>query len=124
MSVQLEHGKEYRDGLGFVWEVWVNPARKNEPLFIGYLSDDGREGKFSTDGRSTSKDRVYDLIKEQKEPSVFRIDASPKADLAVAYSLPDDRIGFTLTVAGKSQQFEMTRGAAASFVGRLAEALK
>jgi hypothetical protein len=53
---------------------------------------------------------------------VFRTDG-PRADLAVAYPLSDDIIGFTLTVAGKPQQFTMKRSAAASFIGRMAEVL-
>lgn len=57
------------------------------------------------------------------EPAVFRTDG-PRVDLAVAYPLSDDIIGFTLTVAGKPQQFTMKRSAVASFIGRMAEALK
>jgi hypothetical protein len=53
---------------------------------------------------------------------VFREPAAAVADLAIAYPV-DDRIGFTLTVAGKPQKFEMTREAAAHFAGRIAEAL-
>jgi hypothetical protein len=45
-----------------------------------------------------------------------------QVDLAVAYPV-DERIGFTLTVAGKPQQFTMKRSAAASFIGRMAEVL-
>jgi hypothetical protein len=56
------------------------------------------------------------------EVPVFRTDG-PRADLAVAYPLSDDVIGFTLTVAGKPQQFTMKRSAAASFIGRMAEVL-
>lgn len=56
------------------------------------------------------------------EPAVFRTDG-PRADLAVAYPLSSDVIGFTLTVAGKPQQFTMKRSAAASFIGRMAEVL-
>jgi hypothetical protein len=64
------------------------------------------------------------LVREtyEKEPPVFRTDG-PRADLAVAYPLSDDIIGFTLTVAGKPQQFTMKRSAAASFIGRMAEVL-
>jgi hypothetical protein len=57
-----------------------------------------------------------------EEPPVFRTDG-PRADLAVAYPLSSDVIGFTLTVAGKPQQFTMKRSAAASFIGRMAEVL-
>jgi hypothetical protein len=56
------------------------------------------------------------------EPPVFRTDG-PRADLAVAYPLSGDVIGFTLTVAGKPQRFTMKRSAAASFIGRMAEVL-
>jgi len=49
-------------------------------------------------------------------------DTLSHVDLATAYPI-NDRIGFTLTVAGKPQKFEMTRSAAAHFAGRIAEAL-
>lgn len=64
------------------------------------------------------------LVREayEKETPMFRTDGA-RADLAVAYPLSDQIIGFTLTVAGKPQQFTMTRSAAASFIGRMAEVL-
>lgn len=81
-----------------------------------------------------SKHRYVDLVPEDLAATrrveyeqahgvpVFREPAAAVADLAIAYPV-DDRIGFTLTVAGKPQKFEMTREAAAHFAGRIAEAL-
>ncbi len=80
----------------------------------------GDNGKWDTQSDAEDPD---DIISEWiEEPAVFRTDG-PRADLAVAYPLSSDVIGFTLTVAGKPQQFTMTRSAAASFIGRMAEVL-
>lgn len=133
--MNIETGKTYRLRNG----ERVGPVEWREDKGYG---NDGYwvskwEGTWFADGRHAGgpeREIVAECVDERNDPvnrpahefgqapPVFREPAAAVADLAIAYPV-DDRIGFTLTVAGKPQKFEMTREAAAHFAGRIAEAL-
>lgn len=65
----------------------------------------------------------FDVFPDAEVP-VFRTPTDRRIDLAVAVPLSDDVLRLSLTVGGKTEQFTISRGAAASLAGRIAEALK
>jgi len=62
-------------------------------------------------------------LSEIKEPPVFRIPPGDNVDMGIAYPLSEDVLALKLLVNGRDLRFTISRAAAASFAGRIAEAL-
>jgi len=133
----MVHGKSYKDRAGDRW-VDANYIGSYTPQFTATREKDGAicnfnsDGTFCPSGRSKyPQDNVFDLVEELRgEPvalqSALRAQpstATRRIALAVAGYADIGDVRLSLIVAGKNEDFVISRSAAASMIGRVADIL-